>query len=671
MKPEASRPAGAPYEGTMPAALRSPTLTWHPGLLREGRPLNADGPLAGSPFTTRGAALQAATSARTNSAASFLIEHGPEGFTVHRYSETARTHVDGHEVRVEGSRAKETWLLDAVGALHRLAESRFVRASERDFFEATAPVSGRKLPTVPAEKQVNHGRNVTWNPRFAFRPGRDIEQLVDVMKWVQQTLPPDVKVKASGARHAWSPAAATDGVVIHPEGLAFTEAVEGHPELLRVGSGTRIRELNQTLWARGQSLPVLGGFDGQTVGGVLPTGTHGSVLSRGTLAEELVRSVDLVTPAGEKVRLEPRDGLTDAAEFARTNPGWKLIQDDDTFNASLINVGTFGVVHSYVLAPVERFHMKEVRTLTTGAEAQRVLAGGNLTKLMQTDDTREPTARFTGHPDRAYHLELLWNVHSDKLVVTSRQPLPPGESDKLRGTAGDDAVPSRDLFRTLTVPEEFGRPRWAVALFDELHKVVGTVNDVSNELFPSKAPKQVDRLLEMMNDPGGFVGRSYTVFNIGDGANQLPAQSATLSVPISGDDYLEAMDVMRETAKAYAAQHGEYQTGPISLRFVKGGAAALGDGVDVCKFEIIFSGNDKADRAHAKALTEAYAKALTARFGNDVRFHFGQLVPESLDSSARLAATLPGYAKFQAARQQFDPAGRMMNAWQEQLFSAR
>ncbi|MGV3624201.1 MAG: D-arabinono-1,4-lactone oxidase [Archangium sp.] len=279
-----------------------------------------------------------------------------------------------------------------------------------------------------------------------------------------------------------------------------------------------------------------------------------------------------------------------------------------------------------------------------------------------------PTAKFPGHPDRAYHLELLWNPHSDKLVVTSRQPLPEGESTKLNGTAGDDARPSRDLFRTLTVPEEFGRPRWAVALFDELHSVVGTVNDVSNELFPSQAPKQVDRLLEMMPDPNGFIGRSYTVFNIGDGANQLPAQSATISVPLEGDQYLDAMNVLRQTAKDYAARHGQYQTGPISLRFVKGSQALLGDPVDVCKFELIFSGNDKADQAHAKALTAAYTKALTEKFGNDVRFHFGQLAPEGLDSKARLNATLPGFEKFQEVRRQFDPQGRMLNAWQQQMF---
>lgn len=51
-----------------------------------------------------------------------------------------------------------------------------------------------------------------------------------------------------------------------------------------------------------------------------------------------------------------------------------------------------------------------------------------------------------------------------------------------------------------------------------------------------------------------------------------------------------------------------------------------------------------------------------------MRFHFGQLAPEGLDTKERLGATLPGFQKFQDVRRQFDPQGRMLNAWQEQLF---
>jgi hypothetical protein len=537
---------------------------------------------------------------------------------------------------------------------------------QTDVFVA-APVATRKLPMVPVEPQINHGKNVRWQPRFAFRPGRDIEQLVDVMNWAR-SLPTDVKIKAVGAKHSWSPAAATDGVLIHPEGLSFSERVEGHPNLLRVGSGMRVRELNQILWQRGQSLPVLGGFDGQTLGGVLPTGTHGSVLTRSTLADELVRSIDIVTPQGDKLRLEPHGGITDAKAFAASHPEWKLLQRDDDFHAALINVGTFGVVHSYVLAPVPRFHLKEVRTMSTGQDAQHMLRGNVIASLMKDDDT--PGVPSKGHPAKPYHFEMLWNPHSDKLVMTSRQPLTAPASDALHGTHGDDPLPSRNLFRTLTAPSEFSRPRWAVSLFDQLHDVVGAYTDVVGDLFPSKAPALIDQLLDMMVDHDGFVGRSYNVFHIGDGANQLPAQSATISVPVAGDQYLEAMNILRATAARFASEHGVYQSGPISLRFAKASKALLGDPVDVCKFEIIFSGEDSKDQANAKALTNAYAKALTERFGSEVRFHFGQLVPDGMDETARLSSSLPGFERFNEVRTQLDPEGRMMNDWQQRVFGS-
>jgi L-gulono-1,4-lactone dehydrogenase len=554
----------------------------------------------------------------------------------------------------------EALLVDAAGALHPSTADGFTAAP-------ASRVGAPALPVVPATKQVNHGRNVEWTPTFAFRPGRDIDQLVDIMTWVSRHVPAGVPLKAAGSRHSWSPAAATNGVSIQPMGLSFIEPL---PEvgLFRVGSGTRIRELNQALWKQGRSLPVLGGFDGQTVGGVLPTGTHGSVLSAGPLAERLIKSLDLVTPQAERVRIEPRDGMTDAAAFARTHPDWKLIQDDDVFNAAKINVGTFGVVHSYVLDTVPRFFMKEVRTETTGQALQAQLANGNIRRLAQSDDARAPNPPLDGHPPHAYHLEFLWNPHSDKVIATSRQPLPEAEGRALEGTKADAVRPSRDLFRTFTMPSELGRPRWAEALFTHLHGAVSAINDVVLEVAPKMAVKSVDSLLSMMVDPDGYVGRSYNVFNIGDGPNQLPAQSATLSVPLEGDQYLEAMNIIRETAQRFAREKGEYQTGPISLRFVKGSTALLGDPVDVCKFEIIFSGNDKGDQRLARELTQAYDTALRARFGPGVRVHLGQLQPNETDGPERLKASFPGFERFEAVRRTFDPTGRMLNPWQKRLF---
>jgi hypothetical protein len=161
--------------------------------------------------------------------------------------------------------------------------------------------------------------------------------------------------------------------------------------------------------------------------------------------------------------------------------------------------------------------------------------------------------------------------------------------------------------------------------------------------------------------------RSYNVFNIGDGANQVPAQSATLSVPLRGDEYLRAMDVIRATAKKFADEHHQFQNGPISMRFVKASNALLGDPEDVCKFEIIFEGNDEHAQKLAKQMTRAYYDALYAALGKDVRVHFGQLTPEDV-TGARVRESYPGFDAFDRVRRSLDPGGVMMNSFQERLF---
>jgi hypothetical protein len=148
----------------------------------------------------------------------------------------------------------------------------------------------------------------------------------------------------------------------------------------------------------------------------------------------------------------------------------------------------------------------------------------------------------------------------------------------------------------------------------------------------------------------------------------LPAQSATLSVPLRGDLYLKALDIMRETAAKFSKENNQWQTGPISVRFVKGSRASLGDPEDVAKFELIFSGNGPEDQKLARALTNKYYDALRAQLGSDVHFHWGQIAPDAAQSREALKAAYPRFEEFDAIRKSFDPEGRMLNAWQEKLF---
>ncbi len=107
-------------------------------------------------------------------------------------------------------------------------------------------------------------------------------------------------VRAVGAGHSWSDAALTDGYLVLPDGLAGIADVDG--QLVRVLGGTHLRDLNAALDARGLALPQMGGYDEQTIAGVVSTSTHGSGLNWGPFPD-FVRSLELVVAGGEVVHI--------------------------------------------------------------------------------------------------------------------------------------------------------------------------------------------------------------------------------------------------------------------------------------------------------------------------------------------------------------------------------
>ena len=66
-----------------------------------------------------------------------------------------------------------------------------------------------------------------------------------------------------------------------------------------------------------------------------------------------------------------------------------------------------------------------------------------------------------------------------------------------------------------------------------------------------------------------YVNQSPAVFNIG-AANSLPAYSMEIGVPVDGRNlHLKAVEKIIEVAAKHRKLGNVYQTGPISLRFVK------------------------------------------------------------------------------------------------------
>jgi hypothetical protein len=166
------------------------------------------------------------------------------------------------------------------------------------------------------------------------------------------------------------------------------------------------------------------------------------------------------------------------------------------------------------------------------------------------------------------------------------------------------------------------------------------------------------------------------VFNIGDGTNQLPSLSATISVPLRADLWLNAIDIIQQTSAAQL-QFGVVECAPIALRFVAGSTALLADSEAVCKFEFIFGGNDEWTQQKSSTLIAAHYQALRSKLGNDVHLHFGQLIPigtlDQPDAGGRLPIELafPGYRTWRKLRDQFDPAGHGLSPWLRSILPTR
>jgi L-gulono-1,4-lactone dehydrogenase len=437
--------------------------------------------------------------------------------------------------------------------------------------------------------------------------------LADLRDLVRRAESEGKTVHAAGARHAWSDIALTDGIMVEPDNLSGVEAVDpatvrpGHDasRLVWVGSGTHIRTLNPALEAMGLALINMGGYDAQTIAGVVSTSTHGSGLAYGPFPDA-VRSVEVVVSRGRALRIEPADGPTDPASFAAD--GLELVQDDERFAAAICGLGTLGLLYRVMLAVRERFWLKEVRTLSTWEKVR---------------DTLTADGALAGDA----HYELFVNPYPEahgehRVLVTVR-------SD----TEEPHDLPADKLERHPLTELEAG---W---------HFTGVLLRFLARHFPGLMVGRFDDTLEEMTDDD-YTNVSYKVFNIGE-ANALPADSMELGIAVDGR-HVEAVDLILKIA-GERRKEGIYHTSPFSLRFVAPSKAyaSMMYGQPTMMIELIMVTGSRGEMP----LLIGYEDAL-ARLG--VRPHWGQV---NAIEPGQPAATYPEWGRWMAAEADYNDTG--------------
>jgi hypothetical protein len=133
---------------------------------------------------------------------------------------------------------------------------------------------------------------------------------------------------------------------------------------------------------------TLGGAGGQTVVGALSTGTHGGDFDRPPVADSVV-ALHVVADGGqhfwiERSNLKQTPFIDEAklrAFYGQSRFGgpdnFHVIQDDNVFNAALIQVGRFGIVYSAVLKVVPQYGLRQDIALDTWENVRGHIADPN------------------------------------------------------------------------------------------------------------------------------------------------------------------------------------------------------------------------------------------------------------------------------------------------------
>jgi L-gulono-1,4-lactone dehydrogenase len=451
----------------------------------------------------------------------------------------------------------------------------------------------------------NHARTQSIDPLGIFRP----ESCEEIVALVQRAEEEGVSVRAVGSRHSWSDVALGPGYVMRPEGLARPLDLEEellHPpretaptQLVRVEAGMRVRDLNRWLEReRGLALSNMGGYDGQTIAGVISTSTHGSGLSYGPLSD-FVRSIDLVAAGGKRYRIEPEHGPTDPTRWRARRPDWELVQNDERFAAVRVGMGCLGVIYAVILAVEPSYLLTEVRRQSTWEELRDDLHRGALLD-----------------PQRHRHFELFLSPYARR--TDGRHPCMVTTRDRLT----DTLPPWWSSHR---------RRNWLAELLSGAPGMGQLIRAVANAL-PRATPKFIEMTLNGLSDDQ-YTNRSYKVLNIG-AANKLPAYSAEIGVPV--DDrrsHVAAVERIIKIADDHRRIGEIFHTSPISLRFVASSAAHMSmmQGCDTMMIELI---QLKGTKGGLEVLA-AYEDALYELGG---RPHWGQV--NTLTGSHELVASL-------------------------------
>ncbi len=123
--------------------------------------------------------------------------------------------------------------------------------------------------------------------------------------------------------------------------------------------GVSIASLNEYLYGAKLSLKASGSNSGQSLAGVISTGTHGSAFKFGA-CQDFVVALHLVLGATKHVFLQSHTNPVVNQNWA-DKFGASLVSNDTLFHSALVSFGSFGIIHGVMVETRDRFLLHAYR----------------------------------------------------------------------------------------------------------------------------------------------------------------------------------------------------------------------------------------------------------------------------------------------------------------------
>ncbi|WP_349436982.1 D-arabinono-1,4-lactone oxidase [Pararhizobium sp. A13] len=183
-----------------------------------------------------------------------------------------------------------------------------------------------------------HWRNWVGNQSCIVRQKGAPESEAALSEMVREATSNGLNVRCAGSGHSFTPVALTSGLHLTLSGLQGITNIDTARKRVSVHAGTTINTLGKALKRSGLSMINQGDIDSQALAGALTTGTHGTGLTLGNMASQIVG-----------MRLVQADGSILAIDDS----------EPDMLNAARVSIGMLGVISEITLQVMESYNLHE------------------------------------------------------------------------------------------------------------------------------------------------------------------------------------------------------------------------------------------------------------------------------------------------------------------------